>query len=170
MPESSEPCPVLMFAYGNPARGDDALGPALYERIQAQQRDSTSFSDVELLTDYQLQVEHALDLQRRRWVLFVDASLTAQPPYVFYPLQPARSTDYTTHAMSPAAVLAVYRQVYRQPPPPAFMLSIRGYDFRLGQPLSTRARHYLDAAFTFVRSLPFAQPFDQNGFCKKFCT
>ena len=111
------------------------------------------FADVELLTDFQLQIEHAVDLQDRERVLFVDASLTAHPPYEFYPLAAQRDSGYTTHAMSPAAVLSVFQQVNGQAPPPAFMLSIRGYAFELGEPLSSRARSHLGQACELVSSL-----------------
>ncbi len=58
---------------------------------------------VDLLTDYQLQIEHAVDLERRECVLFVDASVSATAPYEFYRLQAERDSSYTTHAMSPVA-------------------------------------------------------------------
>ncbi|MEN8803158.1 MAG: hydrogenase maturation protease, partial [Thiogranum sp.] len=99
--------PILIFAYGNPSRGDDALGPAMYELLEEQQK-AGLLADVELLTDFQLQIEHATDLQHRKRVIFIDASMTASPPYAFDPVLPEQDISYTTHAMSPAAVLAVY--------------------------------------------------------------
>jgi hypothetical protein len=48
--------PILVFAWGNPSRGDDALGPLFAERIEA-----LGLPGVECLTDFQLQVEHALE-------------------------------------------------------------------------------------------------------------
>jgi hydrogenase maturation protease len=138
--------PVLVFAWGNPSRGDDALGPALLEMLEARQRAGGELDNVELLTDFQLQVEHALDLQGRERVLFIDASVSARAPYEFAALHPERDSSYTTHAMSPGAVLAVYEQINDGPPPPAFMLSIRGYEFELGQPMSTQARANLQDA------------------------
>ena len=141
--------PLLVFAWGNPSRGDDALGPALLELLASRQ-EKGDFSDVELLTDFQLQVEHALDLQGRERVLFIDASVSAQPPYDFASLSPKRDTSYTTHAMSPAAVLAVYEQINDGPPPPAFMLSIRGYEFELGQPMSAQAGANLQDAYSLA--------------------
>ena len=69
--------PVLVFGWGNLSRGDDALGPMLVDRLRALLPDD---SGVEFLDDYQLQIEHALDLVGRDRVLFVDASLRAQPP------------------------------------------------------------------------------------------
>jgi hydrogenase maturation protease len=169
MPETTPTKPVLVFTYGNPSRGDDALGPALYEQLDQRQRTGEHFADVEFLTDFQLQVEHALDLRARHWVLFVDASQTAQPPFEFYRLSPAREVAHTTHAMSPAAVLAVYQQVFAIAPPPAFMLSIRGYQYGLGQPLSTQARRHLDEALTFVAGMPIAPPFDIDNFAEQYC-
>jgi hydrogenase maturation protease len=161
---------VLVLTCGNPSRGDDALGPALHDLMRERQTSGDEFGDVELLTDFQLQVEHAVDLRDRRWVLFADADVGVTPPYALQPVYPERDISYTTHAMSPAAVLAVYEQVYRESPPPAFVLSIRGDEFGLGQPLSAAARNYLEQAFAFVRGLPFTQPFDQDRFIRKFCT
>jgi len=131
--------PVLVLAWGNPSRGDDALGPALLDMLEIRQRERGEFDSVELLCDYQLQVEHALDLQGRERVLFVDASVSAQSPCELQQLQPEQDASYTTHAMSPAAVLAVYEQISDEPPPPAFLLSIRGYEFELGEELTAKA-------------------------------
>lgn len=139
--------PVLVFAWGNPSRGDDALGPALLEMLETRQREGGEFAGVELLCDYQLQVEHALDLQGRQRVLFIDASVSAQTPCVLQQLRPQQDASYTTHAMSPAAVLAVYEQINDEPPPPAFMLSIRGYEFELGEELSLQARSNLQQGY-----------------------
>ena len=61
--------PLLVIAVGNRSRGDDALGPALLDGL----RDDAAIG-VDLLEEFQLQVEHALDLVGRRGVLFVDAS------------------------------------------------------------------------------------------------
>jgi hypothetical protein len=49
--------------------------------------------------------------------------------------------------MSPAAILAVYEQINAEAPPPAFMLSIRGYEFELGQSLTPQACVNLQDAF-----------------------
>jgi len=65
----------LIFGWGNPSRGDDALGPLFIERIE-----SLGLPGVECLTDFQLQVENALDIQDRQCILFVDASISAWHP------------------------------------------------------------------------------------------
>jgi hydrogenase maturation protease len=138
--------PLLVFAWGNPSRGDDALGPALLDLLASRQEHG-EYVHVELLGDFQLQVEHALDLQGRQRVLFVDASVSALAPCDLSVLHPQRDSSYSTHAMSPAAVLAVYEQISAGPPPPAFLLSIRGYEFELGQSLSPQAQANLQAGY-----------------------
>lgn len=144
--------PVLVFAYGNPSRGDDALGPALYGQLETQ-RLAGKLPGVDLLTDFQLQVEHALDLQGRSRVLFVDASVSARAPYQLSPLRSECDASYTTHAMSPGAVLAVYEKINGQTPPAAYLLSIRGYTFGLGKDLSSGARTNLQDSYVLVCKL-----------------
>jgi len=140
--------PDLIFTWGNPSRGDDALGPALYELLLQEDLDG-----VELLTDFQLQIEHSIDLVGRERVLFVDASTSAAAPFECVRLQPEQDASYTTHAMSPQALLSVYRQVNGHAPPPAWLLSIRGYAFGLGRPLSAAANEHLLVAFNHVKRL-----------------
>src|SRR5450830_1062984 len=69
--------PLLVFGWGNLSRGDDALGPLCIERLRALAAPATA---VDYLDDYQLQIEHALDLVGRQRVLFVDASLSCGAP------------------------------------------------------------------------------------------
>jgi Ni,Fe-hydrogenase maturation factor len=88
--------PLLIFGYGNPSRGDDALGPLLIVCLEA-----LDLPNVELLTDFQLQIEHALDLQNRERVLFVDASISCAPPYSFSRLNARKDASFTSHVMSP---------------------------------------------------------------------
>ena len=140
--------PDLIFTWGNPSRGDDALGPAMYDLLQ-----HAKLQGVDLLTDFQLQIEHATDLEGRKRVLFVDASLSAGAPFELVRLQPEQDASYTTHAMSPQALLSVYRQVYDCAPPPAWLLSIRGYEFGLGLSLSAAANEHLQAAFSHIKRL-----------------
>ena len=141
--------PVLIFGYGNPARGDDGLGPRFVELIQSMQK----HANFDTITDYQLQVEHALDLVHRQQVIFVDASVSTAAPFEFTQVLPSRDTSYTSHAMTPAALLAVYEQVCDQALPDARLLCIRGYDFQLDKPISPRAQRNLVQAAGFLQNL-----------------
>jgi len=141
--------PVLLFGYGNLSRGDDALGPLFLEYVESH----FDLSNIELLTDFQLQIEHALDLENRQLVLFIDASVACVNAFDFSELTPAKDDSYTTHAMSPAAVLAVYQSIKKQLPPPCFLLAIKGESFELGEGVSANAQNNFAAACQFVERL-----------------
>ncbi len=138
--------PTLVFGWGNPSRGDDALGPLFIEHFEKLAALHPEWGAVECLTDFQLQVEHALDLQARRRVLFVDASLDAPTPCSLEPIAAARDASFTTHAMSPQAVLRVFADIEDAVPPPAWLLAIRGERFELGEDLTEAAQQSLKAA------------------------
>jgi len=142
--------PVLIFTYGNPSRGDDALGPVMYDMLEKYKLETGKFDHVDLLTDFQLQIEHAIDLEDRQFVLFVDAGVSCSEPFEYTQLQADRDDSFTTHAMSPAAVLAVYKQINHCDPPPAWLLTIRAYEFGLGKPMSARAKANLQEAFQYI--------------------
>ncbi len=139
--------PILVFGWGNPSRGDDALGPLFVDRIAA-----LHLPDVECLTDFQLQVEHALDLENRRRILFVDASLDAAAPFAVTLPAAARDASFTTHAMTPEAVMQVYVELHDEAPPPCTLLAIRGERFELGDAISPAASNHLDAALAWAKT------------------
>lgn len=142
--------PTLIFGYGNPSRGDDAIGPELIARLERLLPAHPQWGRVELLTDFQLQVEHAMDLRVRRRVLFVDAALDSDEPYAAAAIRAAPHGEFTTHALSPQGLLHVYRSVFHEEPPASTLLAIRGYAFELGAPLSSQAAANLDAALVWV--------------------
>jgi len=144
------PAPVLIFTYGNPSRGDDALGPAMFDMLERHQRESNDLDEVDLLTDFQLQIEHAVDLEGRQCILFIDAGVSCAEPFEMHQLQAERDDSFTTHAMSPAAVLAVYKQINQQEAPPAYLLTIRAYEFGLGLDMSEDARRNLELAYQYI--------------------
>lgn len=144
---------IAILGWGNPSRGDDALGPALIERLEEERGRQPDWPAIDLITDFQLQIEHAADLVGRDLVLFIDAGAACPAPFRFTSLHPARDIGYTTHAMSPQSVLRVFEQVYQRPAPPAFLLMVRGARFELGEPLSAEAAGNLGAAFGFLRRL-----------------
>ena len=144
---------LLILAVGNPSRGDDALGPLFLEQLAELREQRGDWDDVELLADFQLQIEHAVDLEGRALALFVDAGMSGPAPFQFTRLQPARDISYTSHALSPAAVLHVYQQINHALPPPAFQLVIRGLHFELGELLSPAAQANLAGALAFADQL-----------------
>ncbi|HET9693946.1 MAG TPA: hydrogenase maturation protease [Steroidobacteraceae bacterium] len=136
------PAPVLVLAVGNPSRGDDAVGPLLAERLVA-----AGLPGVEVLLDFQLQVEHALDLELRERVVFVDACVDAEAPVVVRRVVADGRYAHTSHALAPAQVLETYRRVTGREPPPAWLLGIRAEQFALGEALSPAATQGCEAAW-----------------------
>lgn len=151
---SAARAPVLVLGIGNPSRGDDALGPLALEHLAAALGPAIAAGElgaeeVELLTDFQLQIEHALDVAGRARVVFVDASVRAAPPFTLTRTAAYRDRTHTTHAMSPAAVLDAVGALGPAgggPPGEAWTLAIRGDSFELGEPLSAAAAAHLAAA------------------------
>jgi hydrogenase maturation protease len=136
---------LVVFAAGNPSRGDDALGPLLMAELEA-----LALPDVHLVSDFQLQIEHALDLDGRDLALFIDAGTGTPAPFLFRETGPLTGQAPNSHALAPEAVLQVYADIRHTRPPPAFVLCVRGEEFELGGYLSAAARQHLSAARTHL--------------------
>ena len=145
---------VVVFAVGNRSRGDDAVGPWLLDRLAAWLGCRLDAGDFELIDDFQLHIEHALDLVGRRLALFIDAGVGTATPFDYREISATASlAGHTTHALAPSAVLGVYRQVTGAPPPPAFVLCVRGESFELGDAISARARDHAESAWRKLAAL-----------------
>ena len=153
--------PWLVLAWGNPSRGDDALGPLLVEQLAGRAQAQLPLGRLECLTDFQLQVEHALDLVGRERVLFVDASLGLQAPFTVGRIHPANVAGWTTHALAPEAVLQVYRELQGQEPPPCTLLAIRAERFELGEAPSEQALADLAAALEWAMGWLASTPVEE---------
>lgn len=137
---------LLVFGFGNPGRTDDGVGVWVAERIEDLGRD-----DIIVETPMQLNLEDAAAIAGSEAVLFIDADVTARAPYVFRTARAAGRIEFTSHAMSPEALLAVCAE-YFAPPPPAWILGIRGFDFGLGEGLTPAAQANAGKAVEFIVS------------------
>jgi hydrogenase maturation protease len=143
---------VVVLGYGNPSRGDDALGPILLERAEAWLAEHPE-RPITTVADFQLQVEHVGDLRGKELVLFLDADASCPAPWRFRQIRPAHDHSYTTHALSPGALLHLAERISGTVAPPAFILSPRGIQFDLGEPLSAAAAGHLESAWQLLRDL-----------------
>lgn len=150
IPESGTRIAVL--GCGNPSRGDDAIGPVLLERVEEWTRAHPG-RPVVAAQDFQLQVEHTLDMVGRDLVLFVDASAVGLDPFTLRPVLASDQTSFSTHALSPQALLHTFNTLGCGDAPKAFSLGIRGHSFELGQPLSAQAAQNLEQAWSLVKAL-----------------
>jgi hydrogenase maturation protease len=137
---------LLLIGYGNPGRGDDALGWAVAEAM-----DKLGLRDLEVKLDYQLNVEHAFDLKGHDAVIFVDAALAGPESFEFRPLTPSDPATFSSHSVSPSGVLALARDLFGVVVP-GYVLAVRGYEFdEFGAELSPGARRNLEAATAFLK-------------------
>jgi hydrogenase maturation protease len=145
--------PLVVFSIGNPSRGDDAIGPVICGRLAKWLENENLADQVDLIEDFQLNIEHALDLQGRELALFIDAGENTPAPFIFAQIYPSTATGHTTHALPPEAVLQVYLQMEAKEPPPSFVLCVCGEKFELGEPLTAVAKNHAALAFELLTGL-----------------
>jgi hydrogenase maturation protease len=145
--------PLVVFAVGNPSRGDDAIGPVLCGRLADWLENEGLADRVDLIEDFQLNIEHALDLKGRELALFIDAGQGTPAPFILAQIHPSTAIAHTTHALPPEAVLQVYRQMEGTEPPPSFVLCVRGEKFDLGEPLTAAAENHATLAFELLMGI-----------------
>jgi len=135
---------ILVFGLGNPARQDDGLGPAFISRLE-----KAKIPGLILEADYQLLVEDALLFSEQQLVVVIDALKSGKKPFVFKKIKPAGEASFTTHHLSPEALLYLTQVLYEKNPE-VWLLGIRGYRFSLGEKLSPKAQENFEAACEFL--------------------
>ncbi len=135
---------VVVLGWGNVTRSDDALGPLLLERVRR-----TELQHVTVVEDFQLQPEHAFDLSGHDLALFVDAGFETPTPFAFFQIAPRASLAFTSHTMAPEAVLDIHENVLGAAPT-AFVLTVAGENFSVGDTLSAAAAQRLELASEFL--------------------
>jgi len=148
---------VLLIGYGNPARGDDGLGPAVARAIA-----DRAPSGVTVEWPYHLQVEDAATIAAHDLLILVDADAEGRAPFNCRRVEPEGGPSWTTHTLAPGAVLALARDVFGAEPP-ALLVGVRGYEFEaFREELSPGARDNLAAAIAWLeprlRDRDFAAP------------
>jgi hydrogenase maturation protease len=145
--------PIVIFAVGNPSRGDDAIGPEIHGQLEKWLENVKLADRFELIEDFQLNIEHALDLQGRDIALFIDAGENTPAPFDFRQIFRSTAASHSTHALPPESVLQVYYQMEGKEPPPAFLLCVRGESFDLGASLTPSAQEGVNAAMALLMQL-----------------
>ncbi len=139
---------ILLLCYGNPARADDGLGPALAREIEALGRPGITVE-----VNYQLSVEDSVEIGRYDTVLFVDAAVRGPEPFSFRSVQPGGRLAFSSHRLEPEFLMSLARDLFRARTS-AYALGIRGYEFEhFGEELTPRALANLRSAVDFLREL-----------------
>ncbi len=137
---------VLILGYGNPGRQDDGLGPAVAAQIAA-----LGWPNVTAYDSYQLNIEDSIDVAAHDIVWFIDAARTGPAPFAIAALAPAAGLEFTSHLVSPQAILALAHQYYGATPR-AFLLGIRGYEFAFIEALTSTAARNLASAVAMLKN------------------
>ncbi|MCP4414203.1 MAG: hydrogenase maturation protease [Gammaproteobacteria bacterium] len=147
MDSSNNPA-LIVLAWGNLSRGDDAAGPMLAEKIQA-----LNHNRIQLEEDLQLNIEHVMDLKSQIPVLFIDASCKPEQSFYLEKLSADPDQSISTHSVSPKALLHLFEKTHKQNAPEAFMLHISGKEFELGQTVSQHTQSAIDQAWECLKQL-----------------
>ena len=147
MGSSTDPA-LIVFAWGNESRGDDGIGPCLARRLR-----ELELPRLVVIEDHQLNIEHVMDIAGDTPLLFIDASVSIDAGIMLEPIQASSDGNFSTHAISPQALLNVYRKTSGRDAPPAYLLHVAGKSFGLGESLGETGRAAAESAWTFLKEL-----------------
>ncbi|MBK9015747.1 MAG: hydrogenase maturation protease [Saprospiraceae bacterium] len=137
---------ILLFAIGNNGRQDDGLGWAFGEALEQR----GAFRG-EIHYRYQLQVEDAELIAGADEVIFVDAFKGKLPGGCQWKrVEPSANFEFTTHALSPEAVLFWCEKLYEKTPE-AYCLLMAGEAWELGIGLTLVAEKNMESALEFFK-------------------
>lgn len=148
---------ILLLGYGNPARADDGLGPAVAEYVE-----KLDLPGVTVDSDYQLTIEDSAAVAENDVVIFADASANCAEPFVFEPLKAGSVGSFSSHSVEPAEVMTLAENLFKSKAK-GFVLGIRGYEFdKFDSPLTEKAKKNLGKALVFLTDLLKTKNFDKN--------
>ena len=147
MGSSTDPA-LIVFAWGNESRGDDGIGPLLARRLLELER-----SALVVVEDHQLNIEHVTDFVDDTPLLFIDASISIASGIMVERIGASGNGNFSTHAISPQALLNVYREATGNEPPPAYLLHVAGKSFGLGESLGDTGAAAAESAWAFLKEL-----------------
>ena len=130
---------VVVIGYGNPQRGDDAIGQAVVSQVQA-----LNLPEIEACTVTQLTPELASKLAAADCAIFVDACKLASADVRVKPItacgsEPSGSVvPASGHSCDPCSLLALASSAYGHCPQ-AWWVEVPATDFTAGNALSAVA-------------------------------
>lgn len=148
---------IVAIACGNTLRGDDGVAWHIGLAIEEQ----PLFAAVNVIFAQQLLPEHAELLRDTELALFLDCSAVSEAGSVsIIPLEPAAHLPrILTHHLDPSSLLRLTLELYGNTPPAAFVITVGGASFGLGEPLTPLVEAAVPIAVEAVRHvLPDAQP------------
>jgi len=147
-----EPLKILLFGYGNPGRQDDGLGNEFIDQIE-DWIEAEKLDNIEVDSNYQLNIEDADTISKKDVVIFVDASIEQIEDFILTRVTPdGARIEFTMHAVSASFVLDLCNKIYKKFPD-TYMLHIKGYEWEFEEGLTVKAKQNLDKALKFTKNL-----------------
>ena len=141
---------ILIYAYGNPGRQDDGLGNRFIEEI-GKWIEKENLAQIDLESNYQLNIEDAYTISGKDLVIFVDASVEDIEDLRLSVVTPSEGrSEFTMHAASPAFIVALCHKIYNKYPM-TYLLQIRGYEWEFREGLSAGAEKNLASALDLIK-------------------
>ncbi|GJM41050.1 MAG: hydrogenase [Ardenticatenaceae bacterium] len=139
---------TVVIGIGNPLRGDDGVGWAVIEALEAE-----SGAPITAVSAHQLLPEH-IDLFRlEAQVIFVDASVEGTAGEVTVTAVPAtKDGPAASHHLHPGVLLALGEKLYGRMPP-AHLITISGQAFGYEEKLSLPAREAIAIVVNQIKQL-----------------
>ena len=142
---------ILIYAYGNPGRQDDGLGNCMVDLLEPWLSEN-GIDNVELDSNFQLNIEDADIIKDKDIVVFIDASIEDIDQYHLGIVEPSEGrSEFTMHAASPAYILALCIKLYNKHPE-TYLLQIKGYEWEFQEGLSAKAAENLESAIEFIKT------------------
>ncbi len=140
---------ILIYGYGNPGRKDDGAGPALVKQIEKWAKDY-GLDGIDFDSNYQLNIEDALLIRDYDIVIFADATVEEIEDFKMTRITSSDKVHFTMHAVNPAFVVDLCKKLYGRSPD-AYLVHIKGYDFRMVEGLTAEAEDNLRKAFEHIK-------------------
>lgn len=144
----------VVIGYGNPNKGDDAIGQKVVAKLQA-----LNNPNLEAYSVNQLTPELSSKLARASFAIFVDAcKATNNNTLQITPLDacgvetPGSALPGFGHSCSPCSLLALTQSVYGHFPK-AWWVEVPAQDLTIGQSLSALAEQGVDQALQAIAAL-----------------
>ena len=142
---------ILIYGYGNPGREDDGLGIAFAEAMQKWSR-SQNRKNISFEIDYQLNIEDAHTISKYDLVLFADASQEKLDHFAVSVVKASDKVNFTMHTVSPSYVCHLCSEIFNRDPD-TLLLHIRGYQWKMKEGLSEKAKLNLQLALDYIQSM-----------------
>ncbi|MDD1414691.1 hydrogenase maturation protease [Dolichospermum sp. ST_con] len=139
---------AIVIGYGNDLRSDDAIGQLIANTIK-----SWDLPNLTSLAVHQLTPELAEPLANTDLAIFVDACINSQFKEVqVQSLLPSELNTINTHISNPRSLLALSQMLYGHSLP-AWLVTVPGVNFELGDRISPIAEKGIQIAIFKIREL-----------------